>query len=73
MRSNGAVHEPAIAAWEARVRQLAARNPPTATFDPALIDDAWIAALVALTLDADGPLKAVDHLRQIGIAFVVER
>ncbi|KDP95572.1 MAG: ImmA/IrrE family metallo-endopeptidase [Alphaproteobacteria bacterium] len=73
VRSNGAVHEPAIAAWEARVRQLAARNPPTATFDPALIDDAWIAALVALTLDADGPLKAVDHLRQIGIAFVVER
>lgn len=73
VRSNGLVHEPAIAAWEARVRRLAARNPPSRTFDPVLIDDVWLAALVALTLEADGPTRAVGHLYGIGIVLVIER
>lgn len=73
VRASGQVHEAAITAWEARVRRLAERDAPTVRFDPALIDDAWLAVLVALTLEADGPARAIDHLRGIGIALVVEK
>ena len=73
VRASGQVHEAAIAAWEARVRQLADRDPPMRAFDPGLIDEAWISELVALTLDEDGPVKAVEHLRRIGVRLVVEK
>lgn len=73
VRSGGAVHEAAFIAWEARVRHLAARNPPTAPFDRDAIDDAWLTGLVALTLDPQGPMRAVDYLRRIGIVLVIER
>ena len=73
VRASGQVHEAAIAAWEARVRRLAERDAPAARFDPALIDDAWLADLVALTLAPDGPARVIEHLRAIGIALVVEK
>lgn len=73
VRASGQVHEASIAAWEARVRQLAERDPPATTFSPELIDDDWIAGLVALTLDPSGPANAVPYLRAIGISLVVER
>lgn len=73
VRSSGQVHEAAIAAWEARIRRLADRDPPERAFDPAGIDEPWLAALVALTLDPHGPAKTVEHLRQIGIALIVEK
>lgn len=73
VRSGGAIHEAAIIAWEARVRHLADRNPPAVTFDRDAIDDAWLADLVAFTLDPEGPVRAVDHLRRIGILLVIER
>ena len=73
VRASGQVHEAAITAWEARVRRLAERDAPTAPFSPERIDAAWLAALLALTLEPDGPARAVEHLRGIGIALVVER
>lgn len=73
VRSNGQVLEAALAAWEARIRQLADRTPPEAAFDPDQIDADWIAGLVALTLEEDGPRKAVDYLRGRGISLVIER
>jgi len=73
VRASGQVHEASIAAWEARVRQLADRDPPARAFDVALIDDAWIAGLVTLTREADGPVKAIAYLRAIGISLIVER
>ncbi|MDB5709628.1 MAG: hypothetical protein JWL96_1698 [Sphingomonas bacterium] len=73
VRASGVVLEAALSAWEARIRQLADRDPPEAVFDPARIDDAWVAALVALTLEPNGAALAVTHLRSIGISLVVER
>ena len=73
VRASGQVHEAAITAWEARVRRLAERDAPPARFDPALINDTWLAELVALTLLGDGPARSVGFLRQIGIAVVVEK
>lgn len=73
VRSTGQVHEAAIAAWEARVRTLANRNPPLHSFDPELISKGWLRGLVALSLAEDGPMSAVSYLREIGISLVFER
>lgn len=73
VRSGGAIHEAAIIAWEARVRHVADRKSPAVAFDRDAIDDAWLASLAALTLDPEGPVRAVDHLRRIGIVLVIER
>ncbi len=73
VRASGQVHEAAIAAWEARVRRLADRDPPEVRFDPAAITPEWLTGLVALTLEPDGPAKTVDYLRAIGIGLVVEK
>jgi HTH-type transcriptional regulator/antitoxin HigA len=73
VRASGQVHEAAITAWEARVRRLAERDAPNVRFDPAAMDDSWLAGLVALTLEDNGPARAVEHLRLIGIALVVEK
>ncbi|MGZ8306420.1 MAG: helix-turn-helix domain-containing protein [Allosphingosinicella sp.] len=73
VRASGQVHEAAITAWEARVRRLAERDAPLTAFSADLIDAAWLAELVALTLEPDGAARAVEHLRGIGIALVVEK
>lgn len=73
VRASGQVHEAAIIAWEARVRRLADRDPPQERFEPARLDDAWVAGLVALTLGPDGPVRTVEYLRCVGIALVVEK
>lgn len=73
VRANGQVHEAAIIAWEARVRQIAHRCPPEVRFEPDRIDASWLKALLALTLLADGPARAVDHLFAIGVSLVIER
>lgn len=73
VRSSGQVHEAAIAAWEARVRTLANRNPPERAFDRDRLTDNWVRGLVALSLDENGPRAAVDYLRDAGISLVIER
>ncbi|ATW02116.1 XRE family transcriptional regulator [Sphingorhabdus sp. YGSMI21] len=73
VRSSGQVHEAAIAAWEARVRMLAERNPPSVVFDLNRVDETWLAGLVSLSLDENGPSRVHDYLRQIGISLVIER
>jgi len=67
VRSSGQVHEAGIAAWEVRVRRLADRDPPAQGFED------WLSSLVALTLDPAGPSKAVEHLRKIGVALIIEK
>lgn len=73
VRSNGHVHEAAIAAWEARVRMVADRSPPQAPFDRDAITDDWVRGLVALSTAVDGLQSAAAYLRAIGISLVVER
>lgn len=73
VRSSGQVHEAAIAAWEARVRTLADRNPPEQSFDRDRLTADWVRGLVALSLDDSGPRLAADYLRAAGISLVIER
>lgn len=73
VRSSGQVHEAAIAAWEARVRTLADRNPPNRAFDPDRLTADWVRGLVGLSLEDNGPRFAADYLRDAGISLVIER
>jgi HTH-type transcriptional regulator/antitoxin HigA len=73
VRSSGQVHEAAIAAWEARVRTLADRNPPQQSFDRDRLTADWVRGLVALSLDDSGPRLAAEYLRAAGISLVIER
>lgn len=73
VRTKGKILEAAFTAWEARVRSLAEQNPPEAEFDPASINDEWIEALRAMSVEPDGVSRTVDHLRDIGISLIVER
>ena len=72
MRVGRQVHEPALAAWEARVRTLADRCRPSTEFDPSAASKAWIEALVHLSAVPDGPQRVGAHLRTIGIVLVIE-
>jgi HTH-type transcriptional regulator/antitoxin HigA len=72
VRSNGVVHEAAIAAWEARVLTVADRQPPTISFNRDYATADWVSSLVHLSAQPDGPKRAVGHLRSIGIVLVIE-
>ena len=73
VRSSGQVHEASIAAWEARVRALADRNPPDCAFDRDRLTAEWVRGLVGLSLEHNGPRLAADYLRDVGISLVIER
>ena len=64
----------ALIAWQARVLQKASEpaHRPTVRFDLTTLNDAFFKKLVSLSRHDDGPLRAVDQLRQAGIAVVVE-
>ena len=72
MRSNGQVHEPAIAAWEARVLTIGDRLRPDVPFVPAHATAEWLGNLVHLSAQPDGPKRVADHLRSAGIVMVIE-
>lgn len=72
IRASGKIHEPAIAAWEARVLMLAERHPPAEAFVPERVTDAWLERLVHLSAEPDGPRHVAGHLRSAGIVFVLE-
>lgn len=72
VRAGGQVHEPAIAAWEARVLTIADRQPPDQVFDRSCASSEWIKALVHLSAEPDGPKRVHDHLRSVGIALIIE-
>ncbi len=71
VRGSGKVHEPALAAWEARVRLLADKFPPR-PFCREAANTAWVKALVHLSAEPDGPRRVDAHLREIGIVLVIE-
>lgn len=62
----------ALHAWKTRVIRQATAKQIKAAFDPAAINERFIANLRALSLHTDGPKLAVSLLEQYGIAVVVE-
>ena len=62
----------ALLAWQCRVLMVAKSNAPRTHYKPGALSDEWFTALVQLSRFADGPLRAQAHLREAGIALVIE-
>jgi HTH-type transcriptional regulator / antitoxin HigA len=64
----------ALTAWQARVLEKARSktNRARTTFQIDVLNDEFFAELVRLSRDENGPVEAVEALRDIGIAVVIE-
>lgn len=64
----------ALTAWQARVLQKAnePEYKPRKRFELQSLNESFFKSLVALSRFDDGPLKAIDKLRDAGIAVVIE-
>lgn len=64
----------ALTAWQARVLQKASepKYRPIGRFELESLNDVFFKELVSLSRFADGPVRAVSQLREIGIAVVIE-
>jgi HTH-type transcriptional regulator/antitoxin HigA len=73
VRSGNAPNEYALLAWQARVLELARVDHAAGRLADFELKDEWLAKLVSLTRDENGPHKARELLWENGIALVVER
>ena len=62
----------ALWAWQCRVTRLAQDSDPPTRFLQSSLSSDWLRGLVRLSQAADGPRRAQDALREIGIPLVVE-
>lgn len=73
IRSARSMDPYALLAWTARIRILAAENPPPKEYKPEAISLEFMRHLVRLSTDQRGPLLAREHLREQGILLIIER
>lgn len=71
-RDTGDFDEPALIAWKARILKVAKSLRPSIKAKFNTLDISWIQTLVALSVERDGPMRAVDFLTERGIIVVVE-
>lgn len=64
--------EGALLAWKARILRLARNATPTSA-PSNIADSSFLNELVSLSRLDDGPIRAVDMLRESGVTVVVER
>ncbi|WP_438947043.1 helix-turn-helix domain-containing protein [Sediminibacterium sp.] len=72
IRSNSSLNTFALNAWYAQVVIKAKEQFMISTFDKEVITERWINTLAHLSCETDGPVKAVDFLKNSGIRFVIE-
>jgi HTH-type transcriptional regulator / antitoxin HigA len=60
-------------AWQARVLQLARRNPVKASYEAGTVTLEWMQDLAKLSALQDGPALAVEYLNNAGIQLVFEK
>lgn len=69
----GAEADPyALLAWQCRILLVAKSKAPRVSYRASALTDDWFRELVHLSRFADGPLRAQAHLREAGIALVIE-
>jgi HTH-type transcriptional regulator/antitoxin HigA len=66
------VEEIATMAWVAHVLDSARANAPRVKFKPSNLSREFISRLAKLSVRADGPMRALAAVREIGIGLVVE-
>jgi HTH-type transcriptional regulator / antitoxin HigA len=72
VRSGSSLDRYALLAWEARVIDLASEVNVGTSFHEASLGSSWISELAKESRRGDGPLRARDALREVGIRLVVE-
>jgi HTH-type transcriptional regulator / antitoxin HigA len=72
VRAGSQVNPYALLAWQWRVLLRAKSVPRKKEFKNAFLDNAWLNSLVHLSRFADGPVRAMKHLQDVGIILVVE-
>ena len=72
IRTGGTVNRYALLAWQCRVIALANKQKPQAKYRRGVITREWLASLVQLSRDSDGPKKALKYLENAGIRVIVE-
>ena len=73
MHGGSVPNEYALLAWQARILERARELVETHDPPEFMLDDRWIADLVALTSRTDGPKRAQELLLSKGIALTTER
>lgn len=61
-----------LLAWQARILEKARKRMSAREISDFELDDSWLQDLVALSLEEDGPSRAVEHLEEHGVILVVE-
>lgn len=72
IRAGGTVNRYALLAWQCRVIALANRQEPQKKHRRSTITREWLASLVQLSRNENGPRKAVEYLEDVGIRVVIE-
>lgn len=65
------INDSALAIWRARVLRQAASQRQNLKTRFNIVDTSWITKLANLSTRPDGPLRAVEFLRERGIVFVI--
>ena len=72
-RINAKTDPYALRAWCWRVLALANQNPPQTSYRPGTVTEQFMREVAQLSVYEDGPRRAQAHLREHGIALVIER
>jgi len=72
VRLGSAFNEFALDAWYARIIFKARSQDLETFFDKNLVPDTWLFDLAKLSEDENGPRKAIEYLKNVGIRVVIE-
>lgn len=62
----------ALLAWQVRVIQKADKIKISVKYKPGMIDLVFMRGLIKLSSEENGPVKAIDYLKKVGIKFIIE-
>ncbi len=72
VRTGSALDQYSLLAWQYRILRLAGRERTATPFRRSRISTAWIQELASLSAAENGPQLAKEHLREAGIALIME-
>jgi HTH-type transcriptional regulator/antitoxin HigA len=72
VRLGGVVNRYALIAWQCRIIGLAKKKKIASKYKQKLITDEWLNELAHISIEKDGPQKAIDYLQGSGIRSVIE-
>jgi HTH-type transcriptional regulator/antitoxin HigA len=73
VRSGGIVDWYALLAWQCRIIGLAKKKEVACKYKQKAITNEWLNELAHISIEKDGPKKAIDYLQDFGIRLVIEQ